>query len=220
MKSIRLFLIVIPTTIVFITSCGNYEEFKEDSSAFFQGNSNLGNLNYGVIKEEIFDAQCARCHGQEYSDYNHVIENLDAIASSVRSDRMPKDGPLNNELKQKLFSWIAIGAPRGDVVIEPIKPEPTFNSLEKTIFATKCIRCHSEGGPSPFYLNDRQNLMVYASVFNPFLFDFEFPEESDFVKRLVSDDPIEQMPPERSGISPLTEEEREIIIEWISKGLP
>jgi mono/diheme cytochrome c family protein len=207
-------------SLTVLTSCGNYEEFKEDPSALFQGAAGLGELTFSQIKEEVFDAQCARCHGQEYSNYNDVIANLDAIVASVRSDRMPKDGPLSLELKQKLFTWVASGAPQGDVVIVPIKPEPTFASLGRTIFATKCIRCHTEGGPSPFYLNDRQNLMAYASVFNPFLFDFEFPEEGDFIKRLVSDDPVEQMPPARSGLELLTDEERAIIIEWIKQGLP
>lgn len=219
MKSLTNPLLFALAMIAFM-SCGNYEEFKEDPSALFTGGLNPQGTTFSDIKEQIFDARCAKCHGQEYSNYDDVINNLDAITRTIRTDSMPKDGPLTNEQKQLLFSWIADGAPEGEVIIEPIVVEPTFESLQQTIFASKCIRCHTKGGPAPFFLDDRQNMMVYATVFNPFMFDFEFPEEGDFIKRLSSQSPVEQMPPARSGLELLTEEEKEIITEWIRRGLP
>ncbi len=206
--------------LIGLVSCGNYEEFKEDPSALFQGSLTPNGVTFKEVKEQIFDARCAKCHGQDYSNYQNVIENLDGITATIRSDFMPQDGPLSNELKQMLFTWAAAGAPEGEVIVEPIVVEPTFDSLRQTIFASKCIRCHTKGGPAPFFLDERQNLMVYATVFNPFMLDFEFPEEGDFIKRLNSDDPVEQMPPARSGLELLSDEEKEIITEWIRRGLP
>ncbi|MCR9206451.1 MAG: hypothetical protein NXH75_17850, partial [Halobacteriovoraceae bacterium] len=199
-----------------LTSCGNYEEFKEDPSAPFQGVAGANTLTFKEVSEQVLIPKCVKCHGN-YRTYDNVAADLDRIVASVRSNRMPQDGPLSNSEKQVLFSWIFAGAPQGDVVVQPIKPEPTFESLGKTIFADKCIVCHRDGGPAPFALNDRNNMMLYATLFNPFVFDFEFPEESEFVKRLTSDNPVEQMPPARSGLELLTEEEREVVIEWIRR---
>lgn len=204
-----------------LSSCGNYEEFKEDPSAQFQGVAGANTLTFKEVSEQVITPKCVKCHGN-YRSYDNVVADLDAIVASVRSNRMPKDGPLNQAEKQVLFSWIFAGAPQGDdvVIVEPLKPEPNFENLTQTIFADKCIVCHRDGGPAPFALNDRSNMMLYATLFNPAVFDFELPEESEFVRRLTSDNPVEQMPPERSGFDLLTEEEREVVIEWIRRGLP
>jgi hypothetical protein len=62
--------------------------------------------------------------------------------------------------------------------------------------------------------------MYYATQGNPFLFDFDFVEDSEFMRRLVIDDPVEAMPPARSNLEKLTDEERAVIAEWIQAGLP
>jgi mono/diheme cytochrome c family protein len=225
LKMTKLALLILAATLY---SCGNYEEFKEDPSALFSRVAPDTALTFEQVNNQVLTPKCVKCH-PGYSDFDTVKADLDKIVSEVRSDSMPKDGPLSEQEKQLLFSWIFAGAPRGDVSPgpAPVKPGPTFDTLVQGVFGAKCIACHrvnpddpNDRGEAPFALNDRTDLMVYATQFNPFVFDFEFPEESEFVKRFTSDNPVERMPPERSGFEPLTEEERELVIEWIRKGLP
>lgn len=208
--------------------CGNYEEFKEDPSALFSRVAPNTSLSFETIKNQVLAPKCVKCH-PGYNDYENVFSKLNQIVSEVRSDSMPKDGPLNTEDKQLLFSWIFAGAPRGEVTTPPPPQQtgPTLESLARGVFGNKCIACHrvnpddpNDRGEAPFALNDRKDLIIYATQFNPFVFDFEFPEESEFVKRFTSDNPVELMPPARSGFEPLTQEERELVIEWIRRGLP
>lgn len=217
-------------TVSVFTGCGNYEEFKEDPSAPFEGLTRASTLTFKEVSEKVIGPKCVKCHGN-YKTYEGVKKDIDngKIISEVRSNSMPKDGPLSDDEKQILFSWIFSGAPEGEVIVEPppVQAGPTFESLAKGIFSEKCIVCHrvnpddpNDRGEAPFALNDRTDLMVYATQFNPFVFDFENPEESEFVRRFTSDNPVELMPPARSGFDPLTEEEREIVIEWIRRGLP
>lgn len=214
--------------ILFLASCGNYEEFKEDPSGAFQGVAGANALTFNEVLDQVLGPKCLKCHAN-YDQYDAVNGNLAAITAAVRSDRMPQDGPLSEREKQILFSWIFSGAPRGEVrqTPPPVQAGPTFKSLARGVFAAKCIVCHrvnpndpDDRGEAPFALNDRTDLLVYATQFNPFVFDFIFPEESEFVKRLRSDNPVELMPPARSGFSPVTDEERELVIEWIRRGLP
>lgn len=224
-KVLKLALLILTVTFY---SCGNYEEFKEDPSALFSRVAPDTALSFEQIKSQVLTPKCVRCH-PGYSDFDTVKADLEKITAAVRNDSMPKDGPLNGQEKQLLFSWIFAGAPRGTVSPDPtpIQAGPTFESLARGVFGAKCIACHrvnpddpNDRGEAPFALNDRADLMIYATQFNPFVFDFDFPEESEFVKRFTSDNPVERMPPARSGFDPLTEEERELVIEWIRQGLP
>lgn len=228
MKTHFLILLFSLLTLGTLSGCGNYEEFKEDPSGAFQGRADASTLTFNEVLEQVIAPKCLKCHGN-YDQYDAVVADLSTITRTVRTNSMPKDGPLSDSEKQILFSWIFSGAPQGQVrpAPSPIQAGPTFDSLARGIFAAKCTVCHrvnpndpNDRGEAPFALNDRVDLMVYATQFNPFVFDFDFPEESEFVKRLTSDNPEELMPPARSGFAPLNEEERELIIEWIRRGLP
>lgn len=229
-KSFSQTLLIAMTTMVALTSCGNYEEFKEDPSAPIAGLATTTSLSYAQVYEKVIGPSCFRCHGN-YATYEGMLPELEngKIFQEIRANTMPQDGPLNSEDRLMLLSWIAGGYPEGEVVVDPtpIQTGPTLDTLAKGIFGAKCIRCHTvnpddpdDRGPAPFALNNKIDLLVYATQFNPFLFDFEFPEDSGFVQRLTSDDPVQLMPPASSGLEPLTEEEREVVIEWIRRGIP
>jgi hypothetical protein len=52
------------------------------------------------------------------------------------------------------------------------------------------------------------------------MFNQENPDESEFVKRLVTSDVQKVMPPQRTGLPKLSPDVVAVIKEWIARGLP
>lgn len=154
-KIINFFLL-----LLLLNSCGNYEEFKEDPSSQFRGLAPGLAISFEQVKNEIFTPNCVKCHGN-YNDYQVVKGKLDAIVALVRIDVMPKDGPLSNQQKNLLFSWVEAGAPL-DVnqptpspnpgpVPNPPTPIPLppsqeldFATVSTKVFKPHCIACHGD----------------------------------------------------------------------------
>jgi uncharacterized membrane protein len=205
---------------VLLVGCGNYQEFKEDpSTSAFSGITPNSGITFNSLSSEVLTNSCFRCH--KGWNYDTMISKKTEIVQAIVTNYMPKDGPLSDSDKNLILSWYAAGAPEGEPIQAPVIPtRPTFESLARTIFANKCLVCHQAGGEAPFALDDRVDLMYYATQGNPFLFDFDFVEDSEFMRRLVIDDPVEAMPPARSNLEKLTDEERAVIAEWIQAGLP
>ncbi|CAM9970349.1 unnamed protein product [Chrysoparadoxa australica] len=203
----------------FLMSCGNYEEFKEDPSSAFTQVAPSSALTFKEVQEQVLGPKCLRCH-PGYSDYDTVNGSLQAIVAAVRTNRMPQDGPLSNEEKTILFSWVFSGAPRGDAPTpqQPTDPnilEPTYASISKNILGKKCVVCHNPQGRVPFLdLSTREAIWKQRNQ----LLNFEKPEESYILE--VINDPFEPMPPLNSPFEQLTEEEKAVLTEWIAKGLP
>jgi mono/diheme cytochrome c family protein len=204
--------------IIFISGCGNYEEFKEDPSTLFSRVAPSQGLTFSEIKSQVLTPKCIRCH-PGYEDYQTVINNIDSIGAQVRSDRMPKDGPMGADLKGLLFSWIAAGTPQGDVI--PVKPSPNdelvpnYESIAKNILGKKCIACHNPQGQVPFLdFSTRESIWKKRKL----LFNFEKPESSYILE--VIQDPVEPMPPINGPFEQLNQEEIDVLKEWIGLGLP
>lgn len=198
--------------------CGNYTEFKEDPSGSFRGISPSRELTFQEVKTEVFERSCTQCHSA-YSEYDAVKSNLDAIVASVRSDRMPQNGPLTDEQKGLLFSWLAAGALEGDTQADqpPVakKLEATYESINRFVIGRKCVACHSPSGQVPWVdLSTREAIWKQRS----FLLDFESPEMSYMIG--IIEDEFEPMPPLTSPFEQVTEEEVAVLKEWIRLGLP
>lgn len=202
-----------------LSGCGNYEEFKEDPSNLFTRVAPSQSVTFNQVNEQVLTPRCIQCH-PGYDDYNTVSANLQKIAGSIASDRMPQNGPLEPELKNLILGWIAAGAPQGNVA--PIKPDPaddtlnaTYNSIAKNLFGKKCVVCHNPQGQVPFLsLASREAIWEQRD----YLLDFEKPEDSYILE--VIQDPSEPMPPLESPFEQVTEEEINILKEWIGKGMP
>lgn len=206
------------TLIITIGGCGNYEEFKEDPSTLFSRVAPAQGLTFSEIKSQVLTPKCIRCH-PGYEDYQTVINSIDSITAQVRSDRMPKDGPMGAELKGLLFSWIAAGTPQGNVI--PVKPSPrdelapNYESIAKNILGKKCVVCHNPQGQVPFLdFSTRESIWKKRKL----LFNFDKPESSYILE--VIQDPVEPMPPMNSPFEQLNQEEIDVLKEWIGLGLP
>lgn len=101
-----------------LTACGgsSHEQPAAKPTGGSGGGGNNGGLDgqapldFTRIKAEIFTPHCVRCHGK-FEVYANVALELSQIQDAVLNNRMPRRGPLSDELKALLTEWINLGAP-------------------------------------------------------------------------------------------------------------
>lgn len=211
---------------LFVVSCGNFIKPKHQQAP--SASNDVSNVGSGVafaeVRDKIFVPHCVKCHIQ-YGDYDFVKPSLTSIVSSIEENRMPKGGPpITEDLKVLLRSWVSGGAPNEATASAPTTPpidenvlQPTWASLSRNIFIPKCAVCHNPTGQAPWV--DVSSRPGMAKTFQKHI-NFKNPEESNLIVRLA--DPEEPMPPlpPDSNIPQLTEEEIQVVVEWIKAGIP
>ncbi len=175
-------------------------------------------------------------------DYAHTSKHLHEISKAVQKDRMPKKPlpPLTQKQKDYLIAWIDAGgfengkpqqptpppapapvptptpvptpapAPVPAPVPTPIPaptptPEPqplTYDVINTKVIQTNCLKCHKHTDDDD---SDKIFLTTYEEVF----------ANRNGVESEIKDG---EMPPKR-GI-PLTDEQRNMILDWIKAGAP
>ena len=91
-----------------------------------------------------------------------------------------------------------------------------FNRDIRPILAAKCFACHGrdeENRESELRMDVRQDAIDYGAI-EPYS-----PDESEFIRRILSDDPDEIMPPPDANDA-LTEEQKNLFIQWVEQGAP
>ena len=187
-------------------------------------------VSFNQVKTEVFQSKCISCHGNSggvnLESYGATYQQLDAIKKTVfKTKTMPKApfSALNQEQLEILTAWIEAGGPEKPLGGGTTKPEPepttiqpTFPSIKKHVLELKCISCHMAG----------QSAARIPLVTKEDLKDSPLdlivpgePEESGLMIVLESG-ARKFMPPVDSGISPLTEEEKNAIRIWIQNGAP
>lgn len=234
MKSLFTILFV----ILFI-SCGSpkYEKFdkqdeismeKPDNQAEKSDDQVVQVITFETIKDDILEKNCISCHPQ-YSIYSEVFNDKDSILDAVLTDRMPKKAePLQLRLKNILSSWVESGAPKnseppldendnnGDGDMNENVLEANWTSISKNIFFPKCVQCHNQNGEGKFL--DLSSIDKIRESKGYLIGDSSKAEESLLYE--VITDPFEPMPPPRSGLDRLNQDEIDVIVEWIKKDLP
>lgn len=214
-----------PIFLVFISilsSCGNYTELSELEEFSFDARA-VANLSFTQVRDQIFAPKCLSCHSQ-YGEYDAVKSNLNAIMTSIETNRMPKNAaPLTQSEKELMRAWVKLGAPNSPNAPAPVPMplEANWESLNNKIFAAKCTICHNPQGQARFLdLSTRQAFFEQRDrdFGGEILVDFENPNASYLITVIA--DPDEPMPPSWSGLTPLTTEEIEVIKTWIERGLP
>lgn len=182
-------------------------------------------VSYQVIAASIMQPKCLECHSSAGGDdgginletYENIAANLGIIKSEVQSNSMPKNRPmLTAKEKEILFTWIDNGGPRNNTptqtpIIPPVEPpvpptEPdvqfiSYEMVNTQVIAPRCLGCHSVEGGNRGDLN----LETYENVVGSL---------SDVEESIISG----SMPRPRSR--PLTPEQKELILKWISRGAP
>jgi mono/diheme cytochrome c family protein len=125
--------------------------------------------------------------------------------------RMPKapSVSLTTEETQILQQWIdteLTANPEGLTDYTPVLLAPTYSSLRRNIFATRCTVCH---GGSRGVAGDN-NFTTYAGVRNAL--NLTFPSASPLYTALSNGMPEEY--------APLSAEEKQAVLDWITAGAP
>jgi uncharacterized membrane protein len=198
-------------------------------------------LAYESVKE-IFTTRCQSCHQAGSSDsianYSDVFRIKDSIFFEVGNDFMPDNGPLAADQKKLMMAWLQAGAPETSEQVfacetnenksvpaepaptpspTPVTPAPgprTYTELRAKILVPKCMTCHSADGSAMLY-----DFTDYASIVSlTDIFDRSNPADSVMIQ-VVKKVGRGQMPPVRSGIPRLTDEEIVLLQGWIEDGL-
>lgn len=213
-------------SIIILSSC-NYTVVKENMGPVRVSQALMDSISYNQVRIEVFNNKCISCHGNSgnvnLESHRSAYQHLESIKKSTLIDtKMPKPPfpSLNRRELEVLTAWIEAGGPDKprngsqfpNVHEEPI--QPTFNSIKKKVLDMKCISCHGPGGEAarmPLItkedlLNSPQEIVIPGN-----------PDDSGLTI-VVEPGARKFMPPEDSGITPLTEEERNAIRIWIENG--
>lgn len=196
-----------------ISSCAYRVEKEGEPMAKLNATS----LGFSEVQTAILGPKCARCHGWVAS-YDGVVANLTEISARIMSADPgfmmppPGRGTLTAEEKAALQSWITRGAPQfadGGTGNQPVEPAPNptpapvpapgglnFAAVQQKVFAPKCSRCHGFVGS-------------YEGV---------AARLTEIESRVRSPLEFEQMPPPKAP--QLTEEEKNLLLDWIKAGAP
>ena len=206
-------------------------------------------LDYKIIREQILQKHCLSCHSEKGGNkgdvnletYETVFENRIQVRAEVFAGSMPPERAPNLKLSKAqstaVIDWIDAGAKKDatdttpPVVVEPpvvepppaveppiveppatvepppVGPPPTaefyFADVFESVIKTNCLKCHSAAGKNKGNLN----FETYKNVF-----DSRFEIKSDIEDR--------QMPPKPPKGMPLTDEQRNLILNWLERGAP
>lgn len=171
-------------------------------------------LSFAMVHKYVFAPRCVKCHTwcATCALVKGRVNDIERMALKERT--MPKDGPLSAAESELLARWISAGAPedpkKPDPPVEPLKP--TFESIKRVIFLSKCIDCHSLGQPGFLVpLNTKEDLIdSVRELVLP-----GNPDESGLMISITRKDD-KKMPPSPS--SPLTNDEIAAIHKWILDG--
>lgn len=181
-----------------------------------------GFISFASVREKVFAPHCIECH-VAYKNYSSVANDIDKIVDSISKNRMPKNSsPLSEDLRQLLTQWIEAGLPQAPPNVGPLPELPTglqanWDSLSENIFFPRCAVCHSPNGEAPWVDLSSRSGMAKTLIKH---IDFKQPLKSKLILRLSDkDEPMPPLPP-YSDLPQLTEDEINVVIEWIEAGLP
>ncbi len=187
-------------------------------------------LSYTQIVNNILRPKCLECHSNAGGNagrigletHAEVVANLIGIKAEIVADTMPKNrAKLTPKEKQIIYAWIDAGGPlegtttptapqnppQGPPQNPPqVPPQPpvivlNYENVQKEVISPRCLKCHSDVGG-----NDGDiNLETYENVVA-------------VINLVESEIRSGSMP--RPRTKPLTPEQKELILSWISIGAP
>lgn len=190
-------------------------------------------LLYPLLREKVFAPRCISCHGNaggvSLETYTSIKANLAKIAIVTLVEKsMPKSSPLPKAESDLLAAWIKAGGPESSgsepipspspspspIPEEPLKP--TFTSLKKRVFESKCISCHSGSSPRGDISFESLKDLLKSSREPLKMEDDGDPDTSGLVIAITRKD-AKRMPPPNAG-SALSDTEIEVIKKWVKEG--
>lgn len=222
-------------SLFLLSSCGNKTRLKTDPSR--QSFEVVEGIGFKEVFEGVIENNCLECH-KSYAQFEVSSALASKMLTSIVTGRMPKGKPaLGDKEKALLSSWIEAGTPEisGGEAPKPFVLEPNYKSLFIGVIAPKCIGCHSgeASAPAPKDMNfsTYETFLEADAIYkarNGFGLIDANTENSDLVFIVTDTGPGGQpMPPLSINGLPdyvfpgaVTEEELEVIKEWMRIGAP
>ena len=223
--------------LLLITGCGKPSKlvFNVKENGLMISEELKQSISYKEVYEKVFAPKCIGCHGQaagvNLETYESAYSKLSAIKRSTVDRRSMPKAPVNPLTQKEVLlvaAWIEAGGPNDPLnggnpgpTPDP-NPEPgpvltaTYESIKREVIDRKCIACHTPGGTASRVAFTSKDELLDSP------YDIVLPgnaEESGFMI-VLRPDARKPMPPKSSGFSPVTDEEKAIIQEWIMKGAP
>jgi uncharacterized membrane protein len=230
-KTFSFFNLIFFLPLIFL-SC-NYKIVKNNfSKNIVIDDSLIGTVSYAQIKKEVFETKCISCHGNSggvnLESYPATIQYLAEINSTVfKQHTMPKSPypRLTKKEYELLKAWIIAGGPEFSINGGPSDEEdeesplpsiePSYESIQRNVLDKKCVICHTVNGDAEDLPLVSKDDLLYSSFEN--LVVPGDPKGSRLMQ-VLEDYSRRFMPPRRSGISPVTVEEKNAIQVWIQNG--
>ncbi len=201
-------------------------------------------VGFQTVFKAVLQPRCVSCHGisgeVNLETYESVKANLALIEEVLAARAMPPSGPLPEDSTDLVLGWIRDGAPEHPLPQASPTPAPsptptpspspspaapvveaTYRYFSVNVFQPKCVGCHSATGRvSHIPLTS----LAEIRALDPDLINRAVPEDSAIVRatkpRPAGADMRGFMPPVRTGIPGLTQEEADALQKWIELGLP
>lgn len=229
-------------TLLLLSGCSYLSPSDPMSTGSVLTPQQKAQLSFESVQKTVFQQSCTSCHGSaggiNLESYESIKNNIVAIERSVfKTKTMPKGNSLSADQMAVLKAWIEMGTPEKpgqgsqsptptpDATSTPEPtPEPTatptpeplkasFESIKQNILTNRCIYCHSGSGQAKHIPLDTVDALVNSPR------EIVIPgnaDESGLVLAVERDDE-KRMPPPQVG-KQLSEEEKQVIREWIDNG--
>ena len=112
--------------------------------------------------------------------------------------------------------WMLAVIVVGSNLVSAQTPSPgtiDFNLQIRPILSNNCYACH---GPDEAARAADLRLDTHEGAID-FAIDLEYPNDSELLRRIASDDSLEVMPPPKHG-KPLSEKDQKLLLQWIKEG--
>ncbi len=215
----------------------NYNESKQlaENGTLTQKIISADQITFKIIQEKIINEACLKCHsasggnkgGINLETFAAVEKLTHEIRKEVAGGTMPPNAKLSESQIKLLTDWIDAGAfehgkisgeiptpapvpkptptpaptPNPTPAPAPAPPKLNFESVFNLVIKTNCLKCHSAAAGN----KGDVNLETFENV---------------FLNRNTINDVVSsgEMPTKRG--TPLTLEQKTMILAWIQKGSP
>lgn len=210
-------------------SCGGPSKlrFSVQDTTFEVSDELKQSVSYNELVSKVFANSCISCHDSgskiRLDTYESAVVHLKAIKKTVLLTKgMPRApvSPLDKKQLQIVAAWVEAGGPREPLNGGQVEPEPElrpeFVSIKARILDRKCMTCHSPGGSA-----SQIPLVTKDDLINSNL-DIVVPGNPDDSGLMIvlEEGARKFMPPKKSGFTPVSEEEKAVIRQWITDGAP
>jgi uncharacterized membrane protein len=173
---------------------------------------NFEAFDYSSVKASVLDESCMGCHsnaggnqgGLNLESYDNVkVASAKIYYRTIEAKTMPPVTMLSENSFGLLKNWIEIGAPEKSTAKRQLKFSGPLNwtAIKDLVLQSNCLQCHSQ--PDPVQSLDLSSYNVFVANVGKII-------DRTLVKQ---DMPISPYPN-------LSAQEKELLLKWISEGMP